>query len=355
MWDDLYEALPDNFTVPNWSRLSIEEKQNTLRRMIPQLVEGISPDHPERSNWEQEISQDAGQQELEDGVPGILRYIAFINLDPSSMPQFILKAIEDEDKDLMQFLIKMMVPPAEIIPYITPYMHSDDIPQTTEELRLAFLDGRLRETILQCEPLWANFCQAETDNDALIQIIMYLPPPFPTLLPDHSELRSSGAHDRMEIATGRRGHHIPGFIPDSACLSVRELVDCTSQPVNRVPGRIGFSWNFDLKDLDNDDTLREISKAYMYSNQHQTRYGYVVTDRSLRGFQRLEKDKGSGIPRNRHIEISNIFGLGRYAHLALFYVHLPATHPTNWKLQSTLWKDSIRLYDPDDQTTFIDT
>ena len=174
MWDCLYENLPDDYTVPNWKRLSIEEKQKALTRMIPRL---FRPDHPERVNWEQEIAQDAIRQDVEGELPGTLRYLAFIHQSTNGMSKFILKVIEEGDKDLIQFLIRTIVPPTEIIPYITPYMHTDDIPQTSDDLMLAFADGRLREMLSQREPLWVDFCQAETDSEALVRIIMHLPPP----------------------------------------------------------------------------------------------------------------------------------------------------------------------------------
>ena len=79
-----------------------------------------------------------------------------------------------------------------------------------------------------------------------------------------------------------------------------------------------------------------------------------MTERFLRIFRRIEKDEEPRAPRNGHIQVSDAFRLTRDARLALFYLHLLCTHPTRWKLGSTLWNGSIRLFDTEDEVTYKD-
>ena len=157
----------------------------------------------------------------------------------------------------------------------------------------------------------------------------------------------------MTIVPGSLARHVPGFVPDLACISSQSLSSETDERVNRVPGEVSFTWDISLLNgsLEDPFTLSTIAKVYTYANQHNTSYGYLLTNNALLVLRRCEK--GRGIPRNGHIGLSNVFPAHKVV-LVLFYLHLLASHPTNWQLSSNLWQGPFRLFDLSDSNSFID-
>ena len=132
----------------------------------------------------------------------------------------------------------------------------------------------------------------------------------------------------------------------------------SSDAINYIPGELELSRDVDLNTLDTPEVRWLISRIYTCANQHNTRYFYVMTDRVLRIFRRVEQGT-SGNPCNGWLESSGPIFLERQygltANLALFYLHLLGGDQRNQYLRSTLWKESRRLFDLRRKSTYIDS
>lgn len=140
----------------------------------------------------------------------------------------------------------------------------------------------------------------------------------------------------LSFGAGGRARLINGYEPDLAFFDIRPLAKTAP---NRAPGRtiVSCKWSTEMSTSDYEANRRQhrqvLSQVNFYMNQHNTRYGFIITDQELVAIRKID--------RNGRLELSSPISwtAGGTATeprltvmLALWYIGMLASDDQNWIL-----------------------